>query len=162
MCQLCTCVLQGKMYWESKSVRGKGSHASIFLNSQDPLEYSSPICSSIQTDVWAGMAYKSIKPSYILRIQYLLENQMSCRLRAVWDMLAVWGMWIKSYINIYKLYTSVYLFISQDTMQELEQFSTYFCIFFQLPPPLSKNGTLTGLDFICQSFFMSPANDLSV
>lgn len=59
MCRLCTSVLQGKMYWESKSVEGMGSHASIFLNSQDPPEYSPlPICSSIQTDVWAGIARK--------------------------------------------------------------------------------------------------------
>lgn len=60
MCQLCASVLQGKMYWESKSVRGMGSHASIFLNSRDPLEYSCPpICSPIQADVWAGIARKT-------------------------------------------------------------------------------------------------------
>lgn len=67
MRQLCTCDPQGKMYWESKSVGvGGGSHASIFLNSRDPLEYSPPICSSIQTDVWAGIVRKKrITPSYL-------------------------------------------------------------------------------------------------
>lgn len=40
-------------------------------------------------------------------------------------------------------------------------FHLFFHLFFLLLPPPSKNGTLTGLDFICQSSFMSPANDLS-
>lgn len=42
------------------------------------------------------------------------------------------------------------------------QFSIYFLISFQQPPALSKNETLTGLDFICQIFSVSPVNDLSV
>lgn len=116
---------------------------------------------------------KSITPSYIENI-ILVENQMSCCLRAVWDMLAVWGIWKKNTVYI----CSIRLFISSIFKMpalvqrlysnwvnwdiQLGQFSIYFFIFFQLPPLLSKNGTLTGLDFICQSFFMSPANDLSV
>lgn len=35
-----------------------------------------------------------------------------------------------------------------------------FSISVQLPSPLSKNGTVTRLDFICRDFFVSPANDL--
>lgn len=116
---------------------------------------------------------RSITPSYI-EYTIFVGNQMSSCPRAVGDMLAVWGIWKKNtlcirYIIVFissifkmpalvkKLHASWW---NQDMLQGW--FTIYFFIFYQRTPPLSKNGTLTGPDFICQSFFTSRANDLSV
>lgn len=46
---------------------------------------------------------RSIAPSYIENT-ILVGNQMSCCLRAVWNMLAVWGVWKKNTVYIHAIY----------------------------------------------------------
>ncbi len=97
---------------KAKVLGGMGSHASIFLNSQDPPEYSTPICSSIQTDVCGGIARKTHRT--IIYWEYnigwksnelLLEGclEYACSFRRM-----------KEKYCVYMIYTSVYFLHSQD------------------------------------------------
>lgn len=117
MCQLCTCVLQGKMYWESKSVRGMGSHASIFLNSQDPLEYPPrPSVHPYKQMSALELQERSITPSYILRIQYWLEIKWV----VAWGLFGKCRQFERKILCVCILYTSVYFFHSQDVLSGSE------------------------------------------
>lgn len=73
MCQLCTCVLQGKMYWESKSVRGMGSHASIFSIAKTLLSILPPHLFIHTNRCLKWKWKKEASHHHILSIQYSLE-----------------------------------------------------------------------------------------
>lgn len=78
----------GKEVLRRKRFRRTGSHKSIFLNSQDPPEYSPPSVHLYKQMSKRESQETNITPPYIENT-ILVGNQMSFCLRAVWDMLAV-------------------------------------------------------------------------